>query len=1217
MFVRPSSQQQSFLALVVFSIVSFSMILMSAGPWAQAQSVTTYHNDNYRTGWNQNETILNPPVVSSSSFGVRHALPLDDQVDNQPLFMPGVNITAGNFQGTHNVVYVATEGDTVYAIDADNGTVLLSPNFGPPVPLPLGCNNNGPNVGINSTPVIDPTTNTLYVMVYTLQNNTPTYFLHALDLGSLADKVSPQLVTASQRLTDGSTFNFNATYQRQRPGLLLLNGNIYAGFGSFCDYFPNLSRGWLLGWQAGTLTPFTSNHLFNTLAVSPNSFYLSSIWMSGAAPAADDSGNVLAVTGNSDPSGTSYDGVNNVSESVLKISSDLTTDLDLFTPSNWSTLDEEDGDFGSGGVMVLPDQPGTNPHLAVAAGKNGTMYFMNEDALGEFSNQANNVLGTYNIGNCWCAESYFVDADGAARVVTSGGQRVKIYKLSTSGAPSLSVVGISNAIPGGANDPGFFTTVSSSGASNTIVWAVSRPSTTDQSVYLFAFNPDTGATPTTLFMGQAGTWPNVGGNANVVPVVANGRVFVASHQQLRIFGLLRQASTTSVTSSVNPSNFSQSVTFTASVQATSGAPTGTVTFYDGANTIGSATVASGSAKVSTPALLPGSHSITAVYSGDGTFDSSTSAVLAQTVNPGTSGTTTTLTGTPNPSQYAQTVTLTATVTSAVGLTPTGTISFAQSGTTIGTASLNSSGVATLVITKQIPGLHALTAVYGGATNFSTSTSPTLNLTVNQASTTTTLATSLNPSPTGQAVTFTATVAGQFGGSPAGAVTFMDGTTTLGSSALNASEQAQLTTSTLSAGGHNISATYSGGPAFIGSTSATLVQTIGPGTATNLTVSPNPSQYNQTVQLTATVTSPTGTPTGSVNFLQNGTTSIGTVALNASGVATLAISKSIVGLHALSAAYLGAANFGTSTSATVDLTVNQDSTTTTLASSLNPSNVGQAVMLTATVTSQFGGSPGGTVTFVDGTTTLGSSPVSTTTHQAQLSTSTLTAGTHNIVATYSGSTAFTGSTSSPALVQTVNQALNGTTTTLTVAPNPSNYNQAVVLTATVTSSGGTPTGNVSFLQNGGSGLGTVRLNSSGVATVSINKSVVGAHALSASYAGSTTFSGSTSSTVNLTVNQASTTTTLTSSVNPSTTGQSVTFTATVAGQFGGAPGGTVTFMDGATKLGSSAVSTTTQQAQLTTSTLSTGTHNVTATYSGSAAFTGSTSSPTLVQTVQAP
>ena len=139
----------------------------------------------------------------------------------------------------------------------------MSPNFGTPVSTPLGCNNNGPNVGITSTPVIDPDSKTLYVMVYTQGSTGPAYHLHALDLGSLTDKVSPRLVKASHRLTDGSTFNFNATYQRQRPALLLANGSIYAGFGSFCDLAPNLSRGWLLGWTAGSLTPFPSNELTN------------------------------------------------------------------------------------------------------------------------------------------------------------------------------------------------------------------------------------------------------------------------------------------------------------------------------------------------------------------------------------------------------------------------------------------------------------------------------------------------------------------------------------------------------------------------------------------------------------------------------------------------------------------------------------------------------------------------------------------------------------------------------------------------------------------------------------------------------------------------------------------------------------------------------------------------------------------------------------------
>jgi len=384
------------------AVVLAGLIFISASALQAAgqTSVTTYHYDNYRTGWNQNEMVLTPANVGRTTFGLLQKVALDDQVDAQPLVMPGVLITAGNYQGTHDVVYVATENDSVYAVDVHSGTVLLKSNFGKPVRNPLGCNNNAPNVGITSTPVIDASSNTLYVMIYTQAQSGPTYTLHALDLGSLTDKVTPQVVTASHTLTDGTTFTFNATYQRQRPALLLANGSIYAGFGSFCDLAANLSRGWLLGWTAGTLAPFPSNQLLDLQASNPASFFLSSIWMSGYGPATDDAGNILFVTGNSD-SGT-YDGVTDIQESVVKISSTLTTVLDLFTPDDQASLDAGDVDFGSGGVLVLPDQPGSIPHMAVAAGKDGNMYFMNEDNLGGYSPNQNSVLGTYSVGGCWC-----------------------------------------------------------------------------------------------------------------------------------------------------------------------------------------------------------------------------------------------------------------------------------------------------------------------------------------------------------------------------------------------------------------------------------------------------------------------------------------------------------------------------------------------------------------------------------------------------------------------------------------------------------------------------------------------------------------------------------------------------------------------------------------------------------------------------------------------
>jgi len=524
--------------LAAMASLSGLLFLANALPVRAQTAVTTYHNDTYRTGWNSSETVLTPATVASSQFGLLATVTVDDQVDAHPLIVPGVNITAGNNQGTHDIVYIATGNDTVYAIDANAGTVLLSVSLGKPVFAPLGCNNNGPHVGITSTPVIDTATNTLYVIAYTHDATGPAYRLHALDLSSLADKMTPTIISASHTLMNGTTFAFNATYQRQRPGLLLANGNIYAGFGSFCDYGANLSRGWLLGWNASTLAPLSANQLNDTQATDPDSFFLSSIWMSGYGPAADDSGNVLFVTGNSDYSGTTYDGVSNIQESVVKISSDLTTMLDLFTPMNWASLDQGDTDFGSGGLLILPDQTGAMPHLAVAAGKYGSMYLMNEDHLGGYSTTKNNVLGTYQVGGCWCGESYFVDpSDGAARVVSSGGNRLEVWKLQTSPSTKLMEVAQSPALKTG-QDGGFFTSVSSNGTASPIIWVLTRPLGGGATALgLYAFNPESGKTMTQIFHSNAGAWPNLGGNSNQAPVVANGKVYVASNKQLQIFGL--------------------------------------------------------------------------------------------------------------------------------------------------------------------------------------------------------------------------------------------------------------------------------------------------------------------------------------------------------------------------------------------------------------------------------------------------------------------------------------------------------------------------------------------------------------------------------------------------------------------------------------------------------------------------------------------------------
>jgi len=524
-------------------------------PCDSVLAVSTYHYDTLRTGWNSHERVLTAQNVASSQFGLLQVVPLDDQVDAQPLFVAGQDIAGG----THDVIYTATAANTVYAIDASTGAVLQTQNLGVPVPQFPNCPNNAPNIGISSTPVIDVANNTLYVMAYTLVSGNPAYQLHALDLDSFTDKVPPVVVAASHTRTDGSTYNFMAGFSRQRSGLLFANGNIYAGFASFCDKRADVSRGWLLGWEAATLRPLPASQLTNQLAADPvpldptqsfpiPPFFLSSIWMSGYALAKDEPGNVFFVTGNSDSDqhtgATSYNPPFNLQESVVKVPPDLSTVVDYFTPSGASgvvALDQQDLDFGSGGVMLLPIQPGPNPRLAVAAGKAGQLFLLNREGLGFFNaNGPNNVLGSFDIGKCWCGPSYFLGSDGVGRVVTSGGNNVEVWKVQTSPKVTLVQEGQSAPLNGGvppAQDPGFFTSVSSNGQvpGTAIIWAVARP--IDRSpphVTLYAFDASNGAT---LFSAVAGTWPNVFGNANIVPVVANGKVYVASNKGLAIFGL--------------------------------------------------------------------------------------------------------------------------------------------------------------------------------------------------------------------------------------------------------------------------------------------------------------------------------------------------------------------------------------------------------------------------------------------------------------------------------------------------------------------------------------------------------------------------------------------------------------------------------------------------------------------------------------------------------
>jgi hypothetical protein len=464
----------------------------------------------------------------------------------------------------------------VYALDATTGTILTQRNLGTPVKASTlvngRCPTNASTIGIGSTPVIDTSTNSMYVISFGVESGSPTYRLHALDLSTLADTVPPVKVGATHTLSDGTTYTFSGSYSRQRAALLLANGNVYAAFSSYCDLRADASRGWLLGWQTGNLLPLPVAQLNNQLKPDPvkptgTGYFLTSIWMSGSGVAADTSGNLFFVTGNSDSSRsrfgtaqTSYRPPLNLQESVVELSPTFSL-VDYFTPggstNGVTALDPADNDFGAGGITLLLDQPGSVPQVAVAAGKNGLMYLLNRQNLGLYNASGpDHVLGTYQIGGCWCAQSFFFGADGVGRVVTSGGSTVIIWKVQTTPSITLITENKSPTLYTG-QDAGFFTSISSNGTTpgTAIIWAVARPTarSTPASLKqgvptLYAFDASTGAQ---LFAAVAGAWPNSYANANILPVVANGRVYVASYEQLNIFGLGPAAASVS-TAGVNP-----------------------------------------------------------------------------------------------------------------------------------------------------------------------------------------------------------------------------------------------------------------------------------------------------------------------------------------------------------------------------------------------------------------------------------------------------------------------------------------------------------------------------------------------------------------------------------------------------------------------------------------------------------------------------------------
>ncbi len=386
----------------VAAVIAMAALPLSGSAEAQV-NVVTYHNDNARTGVNANETVLTPSNVNKNNFGKLFTQGVDGIVVGQPLYLSNISIPGSS--ETHNVVYVATQHDSVYAFDADNNAGInaqplwhvsfINPAAGiTTVPGTVqGCTGVTAftELGIVSTPVIDPNTGTLYVIAKTDENGTFVHRLHALDVATGQEKFNgPVKLKATFRTNTGSVATFKDLYQMNRPGLLLVNGTIYAGFGSNgCNYG---NQGWVLAYDALTLqqvgafdtSPVKLQQVgaFDTSPVKG----LSSIWQSGAGLTADSAGNIYAETGEG---GFDADmGGQDFGSSVLKLTqtpSGLPL-TDYFTPYNQATLSQMDLDLSSAGVLVLPDQPGgAHPHLAVATGKQGILYLLDRDNMGHYN----------------------------------------------------------------------------------------------------------------------------------------------------------------------------------------------------------------------------------------------------------------------------------------------------------------------------------------------------------------------------------------------------------------------------------------------------------------------------------------------------------------------------------------------------------------------------------------------------------------------------------------------------------------------------------------------------------------------------------------------------------------------------------------------------------------------------------------------------------------
>ena len=509
-------------------------------PTTTGTNVTTYHNDNARTGQNPGETILTPTNVNSSNFGKLFVISVDGKVDAQPLYLARVSIPS---QGTHNVVYVATEHGSVYGFDADRGTVLWQVSMlpaGETTSDDHGCGQITPEIGVTATPVIDPKAGahgTIYAVAMS-KDGAGNYHqrLHALDVTTGAEQFGgPEDIQASFPGTgdnsSGGKVVFAPGQYAERAGLTLLNGVIYTAWTSHCDIRPY--TGWIMGFDQSTLAQVS------VLNLTPNGNE-GSVWMSGAGPAVDASGNIFLLDANGtfdtalDANGFPNQG--DFGNAFLKISTanrQLSV-ADYFEMFNQGMENGSDEDLGSGGALVLPDltdSSGHRRHLAVGAGKDSNIYVVDRDAMGKFNPSANNIYQEIQgalSGLVFSMPAYFNNTVYYGAV----GDQIKAFAISNAQLAGTPASQTGNAF----GYPGATPSISGNGTSNAILWAAENGG----SAVLHAYDATNLAHELYNSNQAAGGRDQFGaGNKFITPMITNGKVYVGTTNGVGVFGLLQ------------------------------------------------------------------------------------------------------------------------------------------------------------------------------------------------------------------------------------------------------------------------------------------------------------------------------------------------------------------------------------------------------------------------------------------------------------------------------------------------------------------------------------------------------------------------------------------------------------------------------------------------------------------------------------------------------